>query len=145
MKSLEDYLCFSAFLIVVSSMSGLFYVNYTILFVPIGGYQHYLASVAGEIYFSALFVMVVVPASAVNAAFVALKKSSIFLLGKLPHHFKESAMIINKESLEVVPLTLWKIYKIDRSLIISAIGTLLTYGILVATLDTMKSTNNMKV
>ncbi|GFY42646.1 hypothetical protein TNIN_258391 [Trichonephila inaurata madagascariensis] len=118
MKSLEDYLCFPAFFIVVSSMSGLFYVNYTMLFVPIGGYQHYLASVVGEIYFSALFVMVVVPASAVNVAFVALRKASIPLLVKIPHHFKESSMIINKESIEVVPLTLWKIYKIDRSLIV---------------------------
>ncbi|GFQ71566.1 uncharacterized protein TNCT_202481 [Trichonephila clavata] len=144
-KSLENYLCFSAFLIVVSSMSGLFYINYTMMFVPIGGYQHYLACVLGEIYFSIVFVMVVVPASAVNDALITLKKALKPLLGKIPHHFKESLMIINNEGLDEMSLTLWKIYKIDRSLIISAMGTLLTYGILVATLDTMKSTSNMKV
>ncbi|GFR14421.1 hypothetical protein TNCT_471 [Trichonephila clavata] len=31
-------------------------------------------------------------------------------------------------------LTLWKVYVMDRSLIITSIGTLLTYGILIGTL-----------
>nr|GBN99162.1 hypothetical protein AVEN_109244-1 [Araneus ventricosus] len=31
-------------------------------------------------------------------------------------------------------LTIWKIYKLDRSLIISSFGTLLTFGILLGTL-----------
>ncbi|GIZ04644.1 hypothetical protein CEXT_164871 [Caerostris extrusa] len=39
-------------------------------------------------------------------------------------------------------LTLWKIYRIDNSLLISAIGTLISYGILVGTLGSVQSSNN---
>ncbi|GFS75104.1 uncharacterized protein NPIL_637241 [Nephila pilipes] len=135
-KFLEDYLCFSAFATVVSSMSGLFYANYSLLFASIGDLQHFLALLSGEIFFSTFIVMIIVPASAVNDALLSTKKALIFLTRIRPQHFNEVTLIISSEE---VSLTLWKIYKIRKSLIISALGTLLSYGILVATLDTMKN------
>ncbi|GFQ93318.1 uncharacterized protein TNCT_64711 [Trichonephila clavata] len=138
-KCLEDSLCFSAFVIVVSSISGLFHVNYSMLFVSIDGYLHYLIIVTGEIYFSTFLVMIIVPASVVNEALLSAKQTLISLPVKISQHANALTMVINGECLKEVSLTLWKIYKIRRSFIISAIGTLLSYGILVATFDTMKN------
>ncbi|GFS33335.1 hypothetical protein NPIL_428291 [Nephila pilipes] len=112
------------------------------IFLPIGGYGHYLASVFGEIYFSTLFVVVIGPASAVNESLLSAKKVLISLSRNFPQHFKELTMIIGSECFNDAALTLWKVYKIDRSLTISAMGTLMTYGILIATLDTMKNPTN---
>ncbi|GFR06290.1 hypothetical protein TNCT_60331 [Trichonephila clavata] len=42
-KSLDDYLSFSAFIIVLSGMAGLFYANFEILFFSIGSSSHTLA------------------------------------------------------------------------------------------------------
>ncbi|GFS33333.1 hypothetical protein NPIL_428281 [Nephila pilipes] len=127
---------------VVSSVSGLFYVNYIMFFVPIGGYAHYLSSLSSEIFFLSLFVVIIGPASAVNEALLSTKKVLISLPRNFPQHFNELTMIIGSEFFNDVYLTLWKIYTIDRSLTISAMGTLLTYGIIIATLDTMKNPTN---
>ncbi|GFU74187.1 uncharacterized protein TNCV_2901611 [Trichonephila clavipes] len=140
-KCLEDSLCFSAFVIVVSSMSGLFHVNYSMLFVPIDGYLHYMIIFIGEIYFSISLLMIIVPASVVNESLLSAKQTLVSLAVKIPQHAKVLTVIINDECLNEVSLTLWKIYKIHRSTVISAIGTLLSYGILVATFDTMKNSS----
>ncbi|GFS75088.1 uncharacterized protein NPIL_637161 [Nephila pilipes] len=133
-KSLEDFLCFSAFAIVIGSMFGLFYLNYSLLFAPIGGFQHFLTLFSGEICFSTFIGMIILPASAMNDALFSAKKALIFLTRITPQHYNEVTMIISSDE---VLLTLWNIYTIHKSLIISAMGTLLTFGILVATLDTM--------
>ncbi|GIZ04642.1 hypothetical protein CEXT_164861 [Caerostris extrusa] len=67
--------------------------------------------------------------------------SSIFasLVSKaVPHHKTSCAPKI----LPQTALTLWKIYRIDKSLLISAIGTLISYGILVGTLGSVQNSNN---
>ncbi|GFY62228.1 hypothetical protein TNIN_263401 [Trichonephila inaurata madagascariensis] len=109
------------------------------LFVSIDGYLHYMIIVIGEIYFSTSLLIIIVPASVVNEALLSAKQTLMSLAVKIPQHAKELTIIINGECLNEVSLTLWKIYKIHRSIIISTIGTLLSYGFLVATFDTMKN------
>ncbi|GFS75106.1 uncharacterized protein NPIL_637251 [Nephila pilipes] len=131
MKSLDDYLSFSAFAIVLSAMSGLFHLNYHLLILSKDGYLHTLV---GEIYFSVSAGMVILSASAANSAFVTAKEAVFSLPFKISHYYKDVKMVIWSECARDVSLTLWNIYKIERSLIFSAIGTLVTYGILVGNL-----------
>ncbi|GFQ88519.1 uncharacterized protein TNCT_554341 [Trichonephila clavata] len=138
MKSLDESLSYPAFVIVLSGLLGLFYTNCDLLFVPKEGYLVYICITLGEIYFSVLFVMVILSASAVNNSSATTKERILSLPGKIPRHYNELKMVVRSECMRDVSLTLWKIYKIDRSLLISAMGSLLTYGILVATLGAIK-------
>ncbi|GFX53091.1 uncharacterized protein TNCV_1655501 [Trichonephila clavipes] len=131
MKSVDDYLSFSAFIIVLSGLAGLFYVNFGIVIFSIDGYVHPLT---GEIYFFSLVCMVILPASAANRAFLNAKEAIFSLPGKIPQHYNELKMMVRSECMRDVSLTLWKVYKIEPSLMFSAMGSLVTYGMLLATL-----------
>ncbi|GFY49325.1 uncharacterized protein TNIN_373671 [Trichonephila inaurata madagascariensis] len=135
MKSLDQSLSFSVFIIVLSGMSGLFFINFAIAFIPKEGYLHYLSDAVGEIYFLALIGMVILPAARVNSSSMAEKEAVLSLPGKIPKHYKELKIMVTSECMKDVSLTLWKTYKIERSILISASGTLITYGILLATLS----------
>ncbi|GFT24908.1 uncharacterized protein NPIL_473911 [Nephila pilipes] len=132
MKSLDDYLSFSAFVILLSSMSGLFHLNFHLWTLSEDDYLHTLV---GEIYLSVSFAVVILSASAANNAFLAAKEAICSLPWKIPYYYKEVKIVIWSECARDVSLTLWKTYKIERSLIFSAIGTLVTYGILLGSLD----------
>ncbi|GFQ95776.1 uncharacterized protein TNCT_205271 [Trichonephila clavata] len=137
LKSLDDYLSFSAFVIVVSSLAGLFYVNFGINFLYVGDVIHFLSA---EIWFSTLVCMIILSASAVNSASLAAKEAIYSLPGKIPRYYYELDVIIRSDCMRDVSLNLWKIYKIDRSLLLSALGTLITYGMLLVTMgSTIKS------
>ncbi|GFV29882.1 uncharacterized protein TNCV_2083471 [Trichonephila clavipes] len=137
MKSLDDYLSFSAFVIVLSSLAGLFYVNFGIHFNRVGDVLHFIVA---EIWFSILVCMIILSASAANRASLTAKEAIYSLPGRIPRYYYELEMIIRSECIQDVSLTLWKIYKIDRSLILSALGTLITYGMLLVTIgNTIKS------
>ncbi|GFT36559.1 uncharacterized protein NPIL_695891 [Nephila pilipes] len=131
LKSLDDYLSFSALVIVLSAMSGLFYINFSLFILCSEGYLH---TFIGEIYFSVLVAILILSASAANRAFVTAKEAIFSLPWKIPQHYKEVKMAIRSECTRDVSLTLWKVYKIERSLIFSAIGTLVTYGMLLGNL-----------
>ncbi|GFR14032.1 uncharacterized protein TNCT_641261 [Trichonephila clavata] len=131
MKSMDDYLSFPALIIVFSSLAGLFYINFGILIFSIDGYVHPLT---GEIYFFSLVCMVILSASAANRASLTAKEAILSLPGKIPQHYKELKMMIRSECMRDISLSLWKVYKIEPSLLFSAIGSLVTYGMLLATL-----------
>ncbi|GFQ94187.1 uncharacterized protein TNCT_141491 [Trichonephila clavata] len=131
MKSLDDYLCFSAFVIVLSTMFGLFFLNFKIMFRS----SDYLSSLFGEIWFLVSICMIIISASAANNAFFTTKETIQSLPWKIPQYHTQLKMIIRCKCMRSVSLTLWKVYKIERSLIFSAMGTLVTYGILLATLS----------
>ncbi|GFX63653.1 uncharacterized protein TNCV_2824391 [Trichonephila clavipes] len=129
MKSLEDYLCFSEFVIVLSALLRLFFINYELIFVS-GDYLH---AFFGEILFIASVCMIILPASAANIAFSLAKEAVQSLPWKISQYYTNLKVIIRSECSRDVSLTLWKVYKIKRSLILSAMGTLATYGMLLAT------------
>ncbi|GFS43340.1 uncharacterized protein TNIN_368391 [Trichonephila inaurata madagascariensis] len=130
MKSLDDYLSFSAFVIVLSAMFGLFFINFNIIFLT----GDFLRNFIGEIWFLVLLCMVILSASAVNSAFITAKEAIQSLPWKIPQYHTKLKVMIRSECITDISLTLWKTYKIERSLIFGAMGTLVTYGILLATL-----------
>ncbi|GFU47391.1 uncharacterized protein NPIL_82421 [Nephila pilipes] len=138
MESLEDCMCFSALALVVYSVVGLFWMCYGMVFVSMGSYQYYLFSILGEVNYSMLLGMLIFPASAVNNASYAATEAVRSLPGRIPQHYNEIKIILRREYKQRISLTLGRIYEIDKSLLISMIGVLMNYGILVATLGTVK-------
>ncbi|GFY46999.1 uncharacterized protein TNIN_11321 [Trichonephila inaurata madagascariensis] len=139
MESLEHFMCFSVFLSVVCGMTGMFWLSYKLIFVTKNGYEHYLSSIFGVMYYCSLIIMVILSASSANTAADVAKESVMSLPGKIPQHYKEMKAILRKDCKQNACLTVWKLYKIDRTLIISALGVLMNYGILIATLGTVNN------
>ncbi|GFR31494.1 uncharacterized protein TNCT_429971 [Trichonephila clavata] len=139
MESLDDHFCYTAFVNVVFSMFGLFWINFNTMSVPKEGYLDYLCPFNGEMLYVASIGMIVFSASGANEAFSIAKQAVLSLPGKVPRHYQNLKVMLRKECKRDIALTLWKTYAIHRSLFISAIGTLVTYGILVATLGTVNS------
>ncbi|GFT71095.1 hypothetical protein NPIL_141421, partial [Nephila pilipes] len=96
----------------------------------------------GVIYHCSIIGIVIGSASAANRAAEATKETVMSLPGIFPKCYNELKAILRKDCKQQVSLTLWKMYKIDRSLIITATGVLLNYGILVATLGTVSKCND---
>ncbi|GFS67791.1 HTH_Tnp_Tc3_2 domain-containing protein [Trichonephila clavipes] len=80
--------------------------------------------------------MVIISASDANTAADVAKESITSLPGMIPQYYNDLKVIVRKDCKQNVCLTLWKLYKNDRSLIICAMGVLMNYGILTATLGT---------
>ncbi|GFU58461.1 uncharacterized protein TNCV_3416861 [Trichonephila clavipes] len=129
MKSLDDYLSLSAFVIVLSALLGLFFINFELILVS----GDYLRAFFGEIWFFVSVCMIILPALAANIAFSSAKEDVQSLPWKIPQYYINLKVIIRIECTKDVSLTLWKVYKIKRSLIFSAMGTLATYWMLLAT------------
>ncbi|GFS41878.1 uncharacterized protein NPIL_599771 [Nephila pilipes] len=140
-ESLEHFMCSSAFVIVVSTMTGLFYMSYSLIFIPKDGYIDYLCYLCGGLFHFSTIGIVIVSASAANRAAEVTSEAVLTLPGIFPKCYNELKAILRKNCKQKPCLTLWKIYKIDRSLIITAMGVLMNYGILVATLGSISRCN----
>ncbi|GBM44734.1 hypothetical protein AVEN_103197-1 [Araneus ventricosus] len=73
-------------------------------------------------------------ASGANEAADMAKGAIKLMESRIPLRYRHSNMYLRQRLKPRVELTLWKIYKIDKSLLINSLGTLLTYGILLGTL-----------
>ncbi|GFS51555.1 hypothetical protein TNIN_41121 [Trichonephila inaurata madagascariensis] len=103
------------------------------------GYLYYINCTVGEIFHFSILGMLIISASSANAAVDVAKEAVLSFPGKIPQYYNELKVILRKDCKQSVCLTLWKIYKIDRSLIISAVGVVMSYGFLIATLGTVSS------
>ncbi|GFX10057.1 uncharacterized protein TNCV_4539281 [Trichonephila clavipes] len=139
MISFQDFFAYPALVNVLSAMSGLFWGSYSIIFHT---EEDYVTSVylLGTLFnYFVLLLTVMLPPSAVNKASKVAKNTILSLPGWFPEHYKTLKMFICKRfKHQELALTLGKIYKIDKSLIISTLGTLVSYGILVGTLGTVQ-------
>ncbi|GFU33342.1 uncharacterized protein NPIL_173891 [Nephila pilipes] len=141
MESLEDCMCFSVFALVLYSVIGLFWMCYAVIFIFMEGYQYYLCAFIGQVFYSVVIGMVIFPASAANNASYAAKEAVRSLPGRIPKHYKKIKIILRRECKQRFALTLGRAYKIDKSLLLSILGVLMNYGILVATLGTVKGSD----
>ncbi|GFU13533.1 uncharacterized protein NPIL_435331 [Nephila pilipes] len=142
MESLEHFMCSSAFVMVVSSMTGMFYMGYNMIFIPKDGYIDYLCYLSGGLFLFSIIAIIIASASAANRGAELAKEAVMSLPGIFPKCYNELKVILRKDCKQQLFLTLWNMYKIDRSLIITAMGVLANYGILVATLGTVINRSN---
>ncbi|GFT66196.1 uncharacterized protein NPIL_283201 [Nephila pilipes] len=127
----NELLSYPAFINVLYNMGLLFTHGYDAAFKPSDDHKGYFNQLLGIIQISTLLILLMLPAAGCNRALNLAQETINSLPGRLPHHRKVLKMHILQKHSKTFPLTLWNIYVIDESLLISAFGTLLTYGFLV--------------
>ncbi|GFY68244.1 uncharacterized protein TNIN_466211 [Trichonephila inaurata madagascariensis] len=144
--STDDFLSYSAFINVINGMAGLFWSTFTLVFVLEDDYKSWVCLSAAVFLYSCLLLMVLIPASTANQAAEDAKDVIISLPGWFPQHYKKLKIYVRKNFKQrKLNFTLWKIYTINKSLLISTLGTLVTYGFLVGTLGTIQNTQDVEI
>ncbi|GBL86257.1 hypothetical protein AVEN_54243-1 [Araneus ventricosus] len=139
LSNIDDIFSYTVFVLVVSSMAGLFRPIYSFIFLLETHFEFSILYLFSGIYFSIVLLSVIFSASeAVQAGKVA-RELIVSLPGFLPFRYTELKKIVRRNFKREIVLTLWKTYTIGRSLLFSALGTLAAYGILIATLGNVQS------
>ncbi|GIX84819.1 uncharacterized protein CDAR_490551 [Caerostris darwini] len=137
---MDDFLSYPAFVTVISIMASLFWAGYTMVFFHNDDYASIACLSLVIVLFSSYLFMIMLPASSVNESSAVAKEAIFSLPGYIPRHYKALKACVRKRFRQREPaLTLWRIYRIDKPLLISTIGTLVTYGFLVGTLGSVQS------
>ncbi|GFQ71460.1 uncharacterized protein TNCT_83241 [Trichonephila clavata] len=82
--------------------------------------------------------MILYSAAIANEAAMLAQDTVISVPAWFRQNYKELKMMIRRRFKRKYSLTLWKIYVIDKRLLISALGNLVTYGILLGTLGSLQ-------
>ncbi|GFY58270.1 uncharacterized protein TNIN_142841 [Trichonephila inaurata madagascariensis] len=134
MRSMNQHLSLLACLAVIFTMTGSFAGGYKMAFHPNNTEAYFLSLIFSVIFYLTAQLMIMLSASVTNELANKVK----CVVRCLPYQdaiqdpkrkFKLKKYLNQDNS-----LTLWKVYVMDWSLIITSIGTLLTYGILIGTL-----------
>ncbi|GFU06043.1 uncharacterized protein NPIL_164571 [Nephila pilipes] len=115
-------------------MCGIFIYSYALVFYPTDGYPTYVFTLGGMTHFLISLVAIIMSGADCNC--VAKQAGDIInsLPGWFPQHYEMLKMHIRQKFKKTFVLTLWKVYVIKESLLVSALGTLITYGFLVGTI-----------
>ncbi|GFT36524.1 uncharacterized protein NPIL_658171 [Nephila pilipes] len=135
----NGFLSYPAFINVLCCMCGLFAFSYRVVFYPSDDRMVYFMMFQGIIQSLMSLILLMIPAAGCNRALILEQETINSLPGWLPQHRKTLKMYISQRHSKTFPLTLWNIYVIDESLLISAFGTLLTYGFLVGNISIAKN------
>ncbi|GFU17293.1 uncharacterized protein NPIL_381271 [Nephila pilipes] len=136
--SLDDRFSYAAFITVLSSMAGIFRASYVLIFDRKATTMTLIYYCVALMLYLYVFLSIILSASAATQKGRVSKELIVSLPGKYPSHYKKLKMILRNNFKSDVALTLWKMYVIERSILISACGTLVTYGILIATLGNVQ-------
>ncbi|GFY74041.1 uncharacterized protein TNIN_115761 [Trichonephila inaurata madagascariensis] len=136
MKKLNDMdseFSFLAFITVLISTTGLFWDVYRIIFYTNETSAYILFSLSA-IFFLVLLLVLMISGSASNELASEVRVLIQCFQSRESAENEHHINFFKKTLLQDNGLTLWKIYGMSRSLVIGTFGTLLTYGILLATL-----------
>ncbi|GFQ75265.1 uncharacterized protein TNCT_349491 [Trichonephila clavata] len=134
MSFVNDFLAFPAFLNVLSIMFGLFIYSYVFVIFQKDDYLMYVFTLGGVTYYLMALIPMIMSGADCNWAASQARDKTISLPGWFPQHYRMLKMFIRQKFKKKYALTLWKIYVIRESLLMSALGTLVTYGFLVGTM-----------
>ncbi|GFS49930.1 uncharacterized protein TNIN_63591 [Trichonephila inaurata madagascariensis] len=111
---------------------GLFWGGYRLAFMKHMRSEYFVSLVFTASCYLTFQLPIMISASMTNEMEKKARNTIKCLKCKVPHDLRETKFkeVSTKES----DLTLWKIYVLDRSLLITSFGTLLSYGILLGTL-----------
>ncbi|GFS33357.1 uncharacterized protein NPIL_428381 [Nephila pilipes] len=132
MRKVDKELSLPVFVTITMSMVGLFWSGYRLSFQKHAINVYSSTHVSSVICYLTFQLILMISASMTNEMEKKVKSTVQCLKYKFPHYIRETKFteVFTKEN----NLTLWKIYVLDRSLIVTGFGTLLTYGILIGTL-----------
>ncbi|GFU06027.1 uncharacterized protein NPIL_164511 [Nephila pilipes] len=131
MNFADEFLSYPAFILVLSSMSGLFSFTYMFILISEKDWANYVFIFGLIVYNFIILLMVILPAAAANHMATLANDLITSLPGWFPERYLELNVCICQKFKTKVSLTLWNIYKIENSLLLSALGTLVTYGCLI--------------
>ncbi|GFS75872.1 uncharacterized protein NPIL_172131 [Nephila pilipes] len=134
----NEFLSYPAFINVLCNMGALFGFSYLVVFYYSEVYNIYFLLLHGIIQSLMSLLLLLIPAAGCNRALNLAQETINSLPGWLPQHRKVLKMYIRQRHSKTFPLTLWNIYVIEESLLISAFGTLLTYGFLLGNIKNAK-------
>ncbi|GBM47846.1 hypothetical protein AVEN_91833-1 [Araneus ventricosus] len=115
-------------------MFGLFWFGYTFAVYSLDNFGTYAFVLVGILFYLTLLLTILIPAAAANDALEEARDIVLSLPAWLPQQYKESEKFLLQKYKPKMVFTVWKIYEIKRSLLISSLGTLLTYGFLMGTI-----------
>ncbi|GFS75886.1 uncharacterized protein NPIL_172191 [Nephila pilipes] len=127
----NEFLSYPAFIIVLCNTSAVFGFSYRIAFHPSNDIKIYSLLIYGVLQNIIVLLLLMIPAAGCNRALNKAQDTVKSLPGWLPQHRKVLKMYYRQKHRKTFPMTLWNIYVIDESLLISIFGTILTYGFLV--------------
>ncbi|GIY53296.1 hypothetical protein CEXT_670951 [Caerostris extrusa] len=105
-----------------------------------------IAAILNEtIYTFFLTLIIILIASSVNKSAELANDAILCLVERFPQRYNELNFYTHLQMKQKPSLTLWDIYKIDKSLLISVLGTLVTYGTLVGTIGSVQNLKNGEV
>ncbi|KAG8194935.1 hypothetical protein JTE90_021396 [Oedothorax gibbosus] len=139
MSIVEEHFSFPVCATMLTTMGGLFRTSYVVMFQADMDYPKYFYSLITGFAYGYSLVNLIVRASEANRYAEMARGAVVRLPGVLPKHYRQLKLVIRKEFKGKTVLTFWRIYVIDRSMLLSVLGTLATYGILVATLGNVQS------
>ncbi|GBM03281.1 hypothetical protein AVEN_142567-1 [Araneus ventricosus] len=132
----DDILSYPVFVSVLECMVGLFWSSNNVLLLYKTSDSRSMMTINAIIgVYLILLLMLMVPAASTNEAAKTSRRVIDSLPGWFPQRSKEINLLILRMLKDEPALTLWKIYRIEKSLVISAIGMLVTYGFLVGTFE----------
>ncbi|GFR11984.1 uncharacterized protein TNCT_695781 [Trichonephila clavata] len=134
MRSMDEHLSLPAFLAVFFTMTGLFWGGYRIAFNSGTSKNYLLSLITPLIFYLSVQLLIMVSASVTNELANKVKQAMKCLPFQNANQDPNRIFKFKKDLNHNDSLTLWNIYVMDRSLVITSIGTLLTYGILIGTL-----------
>ncbi|GIY79380.1 uncharacterized protein CDAR_204631 [Caerostris darwini] len=142
MVMMDDFLSLPILVSVVNILASLSWYGYSFAFPPnVNNLTGVFVSI-GFLQYSVLLLITLTPAAAVNQVAAMARELVLSLPGWIPKRYSIIKSLICRSCMGKTSLTLWKIYRIENSLLISAIGTLISYGILIGTLESIQSSNN---
>lgn len=134
MMLMDDLYCFVIFSIVFNNMTALFWSGYLYAFTPHPSHDElWICAITGIINFLSLL-RIVVAASLASEAALESQNAVMSLPGFIPSQHKVLKNLLFQNQNRYKRMTLWDMYDFKRSLFITIIANLLTYGIIFGTL-----------
>ncbi|GFY58269.1 uncharacterized protein TNIN_142831 [Trichonephila inaurata madagascariensis] len=143
MSAMDGEFSFLTFATVVLSMTGLFWRGYSFGFHSNASKEGVLFMICSTILYLSLQLQIMISASTTNELSRKIKSILKNVALQISPKCQALGLILRRNCWQDFTLTLWKIYTVDKALIISTLGTLLTYGMLLGTLGKALSFEKM--
>ncbi|GFY67305.1 uncharacterized protein TNIN_7891 [Trichonephila inaurata madagascariensis] len=134
MSTMDTEFSFLVFVTVLVNMIGLFWSGYRLAIHSDISNVYFLSLMTSGLFYLTHQLTIMNSASSTNEMGKKLKHVALYLPYRFPKHSQEIKSTLKKDFMQDNHLTVWKIYEFNRSLTISSLGTLLTYGILIGSL-----------
>ncbi|GBN40316.1 hypothetical protein AVEN_155473-1 [Araneus ventricosus] len=134
MCTFDSQFSFHAFTLVVLSMINVFRSGYALAFFEETKRMELCSFICALIFYFSIQIALMISGIRTNESANETESKIQDLVKKLRKNYKEMSKLDTDLNEEDYTLSLWKMHILDRRLVVSSVGTLLTYGILLGTL-----------